>query len=113
MNSSLQGLTRSLKEVAGRLGSSRRTLRSPRATSGSEDAAPGLKEALARFRGARRPEARRGQDLEPCCPFDALLGQRLDALEGEVKEVRGRVSGLLFLLAGAVLTQVLLRLLEA
>lgn len=48
--------------------------------------------------------------LTPCCPFEALLDQRQNDLERGLDEVRGRVNGLLFLLAGTVLTQVILKL---
>lgn len=48
--------------------------------------------------------------LKPCCPFDALLDQRQNDLERGLEEVRGRINGLLFLLAGTVLTQVVLKL---
>ena len=42
--------------------------------------------------------------------FRAAAEQRLRALEREVAEVRGRVNGLIFVVAGAVITQVVLRL---
>ncbi|MBI2885733.1 MAG: hypothetical protein HYY02_00840 [Chloroflexi bacterium] len=42
---------------------------------------------------------------------EAVLQERLRALEAEVAEVRGRVNGLLFAVLGALLVQLLLRLL--
>lgn len=42
--------------------------------------------------------------------FRAAIAARLDALERDVAEVRGRVNGLLFVVAGAVITQLVLRL---
>jgi hypothetical protein len=42
--------------------------------------------------------------------FRAGVTERLHALEREVAEVRQRVNGLLFVVAGAVVTQVVLRL---
>ena len=42
--------------------------------------------------------------------FRAIVAQRLEALERDVAEVRARVNGLLFVVAGAVATQVILRL---
>lgn len=42
---------------------------------------------------------------------DEALRERVRALEADVAEVRNRVNGLLFLVAGTVLTQLLLRLL--
>lgn len=42
--------------------------------------------------------------------FRAAVEQRLKALEAELGEVKSRLNGLLFLAAGAVLTQFLLHL---
>lgn len=44
--------------------------------------------------------------------FRATVEERLRALENEVADVKSRVNGLLFLAAGAVLTQVALHLLR-
>lgn len=43
--------------------------------------------------------------------FRAIVAERLRALERELTEVRTRVNGLLFVVAAAAVTQVLLRLL--
>ena len=63
-----------------------------------------LKEAI---RNLRR-RAQTGVDLSPRSPFDALLEERLKALERQVEELKGRVHGLMFLIAGAVVVQVVL-----
>ena len=42
--------------------------------------------------------------------FRATVDLRLSNLERQLDEVKGRVNGLLFLLAGAVATQVILKL---
>ncbi len=42
--------------------------------------------------------------------FRGVVAERLRALERDVGEVRARVNGLLFVVAGAVVTQVVLRL---
>ena len=42
--------------------------------------------------------------------FPATVDLRLSNLERQLDEVKGRVNGLLFLLAGAVATQVILKL---
>lgn len=42
--------------------------------------------------------------------FRAVMEERLRGLEQEIREVKGRVNGLLFLLAGTVLAQFVLRL---
>ena len=45
-----------------------------------------------------------------CSGECAVIQERLRSLEEEVTEVRTRVNGLLFLLAGAVATQIALKL---
>ena len=44
--------------------------------------------------------------------FRATVEERLRNLEAEVAEIKSRLNGLLFLAAGAVLTQVVLHLLR-
>ena len=70
-----------------------------------------LERALARFR--------RRADDGPAIParisaaeFRAATEQRLRSLEREVADVKGRVNGLIFVVAGAVITQVVLKLLQ-
>jgi hypothetical protein len=64
-----------------------------------------------RERARRQQELDRARDehLTPIA-FRASVTQRLRALEREVAEVRSRINGLLFVVAGAVVTQVVLRL---
>ena len=65
--------------------------------------------ALSRFR--RSPEAGGGVPARvSAAEFRAAAEQRLRALEREVAEVKGRVNGLIYVVAGAVVTQVVLRL---
>ena len=69
-----------------------------------------LERALSRFR--RSPDV--GGEAPArvsAAEFRAAAEQRLRALEREVAEVKGRVNGLIFVVAGAVITQVVLRLL--
>jgi hypothetical protein len=42
--------------------------------------------------------------------FRVLVAERLRAVERDVAEVRARINGLLFVVAGAVITQLVLRL---
>lgn len=70
-----------------------------------------LKQALQRLVRGRGPQPPPRPDLAPGCPFGAVVEARLKALDGELGEVRARVNGLLFLLAGAIATQVVLKLL--
>ena len=63
-----------------------------------------LKDAIRRLRRPRPPEV----DLSPVSTFDALLDQRLDHLERHVEELKTRINGLVFLVIGAVIAQVVL-----
>jgi hypothetical protein len=69
-----------------------------------------LREALRGVLRAR--QASRGEPLETMSPaaFRTVVAERLRALERDLGEVRARVNGLLFVVAGAVATQVILRL---
>ncbi len=78
-----------------------------------------LNEALGRFRPDRRPSGRRRADdggdsrrRVSAAEFRAATEQRLRSLEREVAEVKGRINGLIFVVAGAVITQVVLRLVQ-
>lgn len=71
-----------------------------------------LERAIARLR--RRKTARQngsptGQALSSTT-FRAVVDERLRNLERQLDEVKGRVNGLIFLLAGTVAAQVILRL---
>ena len=49
-------------------------------------------------------------DLGPGSTFEALLDQRMGSLESAVGELKERVNSLIFLVVGAALVQVVLRL---
>lgn len=73
-----------------------------------------LEQALARFRRrqqaaqeAAKPPTGRGADA-----FRARVEERLRNLEQQVSEVKGRVNGLIFLVAGTALTQVIIKVLQ-
>ena len=63
-----------------------------------------LKDALRKLRRPRPPEV----DLSPASTFDALLDQRLGHLERHVEELKTRINGLVFLVIGAVVAQIVL-----
>ena len=69
-----------------------------------------LREALRGLVRARR--ASQAEPLETMSPaaFRTVVAERLRVLERDLCEVRARVNGLLFVVAGAVATQVVLRL---
>lgn len=58
---------------------------------------------------------RRAREAEPAAQlsaagFRAVVDERLRSLERQLDEVKGRVNGLIFMLAGAVAAQLVLRL---
>ena len=70
-----------------------------------------LERTLERLRRRQPPAAGAEPPPPPAgAAFRAVVDERLRSLERQVDEVKGRVNGLLFLLAGAVATQVVLRL---
>ncbi len=72
-----------------------------------------LEEAIRRFAlRRRRASVAATEPLESMSApaFRGVVAERLRALERDVGEVRARVNGLLFVVAGAVVTQVVLRL---
>lgn len=69
-----------------------------------------LARAIARLRGAPPPTGREPLELMSAPAFRAIVADKLRSLERDVAEVRSRVNGLLFVVAGAVVTQVVLRL---
>jgi hypothetical protein len=48
-------------------------------------------------------------DLAPASGFDVLIQERIRGLDEGLGEVRSRVNGLIFLVAGVVIVQVVLR----
>ncbi|MGB2694980.1 MAG: hypothetical protein WBD55_07320 [Dehalococcoidia bacterium] len=72
-----------------------------------------LEKVIARLR-RRSPD--RGDELaltsmSPTA-FRAVVDERLRSLEHQLDEVKGRVNGLIFLLAGTVTAQLILRLVD-
>ena len=74
---------------------------------------------LARFRADGRPPGCRpaddGGDTRArisAAEFRAATEQRLRSLEREIAEVKGRVNGLIFVVASVVVTQVVLKLVQ-
>ena len=65
-----------------------------------------LKRALRQLRGSEAREV----NLKPTSPFEALLDQRLQQLEAQLRELRGRVNGLVWAVLGAVVVQAVLGL---
>ena len=85
-------------------------------TTTDTNASNNLNSAVRRFVRSLRRAAR---DVEPAIAeieamtapaFRVLVAERLRAMERDVAEVRARINGLLFVVAGAVVTQLVLRL---
>jgi hypothetical protein len=70
-----------------------------------------LKDALARLRRPAGPPPTPLQ-LGPTTAFEVAVDQRLRNLEARVEEVKGRINGLIFLLVGAVLLELVMRLVK-
>jgi hypothetical protein len=68
-----------------------------------------IENALTRLARARRKEQK--PEGAPTT-FRAVIEERLRSVERQLDELKGRVNGLLFLLAGAVATEIVLRLLR-
>ena len=72
-----------------------------------------LERALRRWKkpsGANSgPQAVASIDLSPASGFDVLIQERIRSLEDGLREVRARINGLIFLIVGVVIVQVVLR----
>ena len=71
-----------------------------------------LQRALSRFRHRADDGSGDTRTRISAAEFRAVTEQRLRSLEREVADVKGRVNGLIFVVAGAVITQVVLKLLQ-
>jgi hypothetical protein len=71
----------------------------------------GLGAALRRLLRREEPPADlAGLESMSAPAFRALVAERLRVLERDLAELRARINGLLFVVAGAVVTQLVLRL---
>ncbi len=70
-----------------------------------------LEHTFSRFR--RRPETGTNTAARvSAAAFRAAVAQRLRNLERDVGELKGRLNGLIFLVAGTVIAQVVLKLVQ-
>jgi hypothetical protein len=63
-----------------------------------------VRERLQRLRGTAPVE------LRPGSAYEAVTRQMVEGLASELKEIRGRLNGLLWMVAGAILIDVVMRL---
>ena len=68
-----------------------------------------LERTLKRLRRKHETESARTDWLSPQA-FRAVVDERLRSLERQLDEVKGRVNGLIFLLAGSVAAQLILKI---
>ena len=70
-----------------------------------------MRELWLRVRGSNRTRtsAEPVVDTSPGCAFGALVEERLKNMEGNIQELKGRINGLIFLLVGVVLVEVIVR----
>ncbi len=72
-----------------------------------------LKEALRQAQDRwGKPRELPAVSLSPTNTFEALLDERIKALEKSIGEIKGRINGLLLTVVGAVVVQVVLNLLK-
>ncbi len=71
-----------------------------------------LERALAQFRRRQRAAQKEGTKPSSGSPFRAVVEERLRHLEQQLGELKGRVNGLIFLVAGTALTQVIIKLIQ-
>jgi hypothetical protein len=58
----------------------------------------------------KRLRAGDGVDLRPGTAYEAITRQMVESLDGELREIRGRLNGLLFMLAGTIVADVVFRI---
>ena len=58
----------------------------------------------------RRLRARSSVEMRPGSAYEAVTRQMVEGLADELKEIRGRLNGLLWMVAGAIFLDVVMRL---
>ena len=72
-----------------------------------------LKGAISKLiRGGKEATGRPAVSTAPGCVFGAVVEERLKELERSLGEVKARLNGLIFLVVGAVVLEIVLRLLR-
>jgi hypothetical protein len=69
-----------------------------------------LKGAIARLARKSPAPSQTPLSTAPGCAFGAVEEQRLRGLEQQLDEIKGRVNGLLYTLVGAVILEIVMRL---
>jgi hypothetical protein len=69
----------------------------------------GLKAEVERLRSGR-PRDQGTVKLDPSSAYEALTRQMVEGVREELREIRGRINGLLFLMIGALGVEAILRI---
>lgn len=67
----------------------------------------GLKAEVERLRRGKEPAT---VNLDPGTAYEAVTRQMVEGVREELREIRGRINGLLFLMIGAVSAEAILRI---
>lgn len=78
-----------------------------------DDPATGLRRQVARWRagggGGRRRRRATSVDLAPASAYEAVTRQMVEQVREDLKEIKGRLNGLLWMVATAILLDILTR----
>ena len=74
------------------------------------DPARKLKGVIARLARKSPMPAQIPLNTTPGCAFGAVVDERLRGLQQQLDEIKGRVNGLLYTLVGAVILEIVMRL---
>jgi hypothetical protein len=75
-----------------------------------KDSAQKLKRAIARLVSKSPAHNQTKLSTTPGCAFGAVEEQRLRSLEQQLDEIKSRVNGLLYTVVGAVILEIVMRL---
>ena len=75
----------------------------------SKQLATTIKRLVDRARGRRQA---RDVGIAPGCAYGTIVDERLRLTEREVRELKGRINGLLFLIAALIVAEVFIRLVD-
>lgn len=77
-----------------------------------EAATEGIRSQVRRLRTAETPPPpeQPGIDIRPTSAYEAVTRQMVESLADDLKEIKGRLNNLLFLIAGAILMDVIGRM---
>jgi len=76
-----------------------------------ESSAEALKDEVRRLREGRAGPGK--VDLEPVSAYEVVTRQMVDGLRDDLQEIRGRINGLIFLVAGTAIAEVVTRIIGA